>query len=213
VTGSSESRLPTPTARDWKSSASNLHGSNARPLNEVAALLPTVLASDGPHGGPNKRDSSGNYALPGVAARLPLFGTPLASSVAGHGDLTNRRNLTRIETQVADLPTNDQWVSTAGKDYGPAVRRWEEISGAVAPAPAVLGPRGGKRLNAEFAEWMMGLPAGHVTSPEIGLTWQPQIERIGNGVMPQQAYTAFAFLLGSLDDNPAPCQTQTVDEP
>lgn len=26
---------PTPTARDWKSGASNLHGVNARPLNEV----------------------------------------------------------------------------------------------------------------------------------------------------------------------------------
>lgn len=29
---------PTPTARDWKSSASNKHGDNARPLNEVARL-------------------------------------------------------------------------------------------------------------------------------------------------------------------------------
>jgi hypothetical protein len=31
--------LPTPTARDWKSSASNLHGTNARPLNEIVKLL------------------------------------------------------------------------------------------------------------------------------------------------------------------------------
>lgn len=29
---------PTPTARDWKSSASNKHGDNSRPLNEVARL-------------------------------------------------------------------------------------------------------------------------------------------------------------------------------
>jgi hypothetical protein len=29
---------PTPAARDWKSSASNKHGDNARPLNEVARL-------------------------------------------------------------------------------------------------------------------------------------------------------------------------------
>jgi len=29
---------PTPAARDWKSSASNKHGINARPLNEVARL-------------------------------------------------------------------------------------------------------------------------------------------------------------------------------
>jgi hypothetical protein len=29
---------PTASARDWKSSASNKHGENARPLNEVARL-------------------------------------------------------------------------------------------------------------------------------------------------------------------------------
>jgi hypothetical protein len=29
---------PTPAARDWKSSASNKHGDNAKPLNEVARL-------------------------------------------------------------------------------------------------------------------------------------------------------------------------------
>lgn len=29
---------PTPTGRDWKSSASNLHGTNSRPLNEVMRL-------------------------------------------------------------------------------------------------------------------------------------------------------------------------------
>jgi hypothetical protein len=32
------SAWPTPSARDWKSSASNQHGINARPLNEVARL-------------------------------------------------------------------------------------------------------------------------------------------------------------------------------
>lgn len=37
---------PTATTRDWKSGASNLHGQNARPLNEVARLAswPTPLA-------------------------------------------------------------------------------------------------------------------------------------------------------------------------
>jgi hypothetical protein len=36
--GSQEAPWPTTTTRDWKSSASNLHGQNARPLNEVARL-------------------------------------------------------------------------------------------------------------------------------------------------------------------------------
>ncbi|WP_405848070.1 DNA cytosine methyltransferase [Streptomyces niveus] len=34
------------------------------------ALLPTPKASDGPHGGPNQRDTQGNYYLPGMAVRL-----------------------------------------------------------------------------------------------------------------------------------------------
>ncbi|OEU99265.1 cytosine methyltransferase [Streptomyces qinglanensis] len=63
--------LPTPAARDWKSGASNLIGVNSRPLNEVVVnLLPTPKASDGPHGGPNQRDASGRYYLPGQAVRL-----------------------------------------------------------------------------------------------------------------------------------------------
>jgi hypothetical protein len=43
---------PTPAARDWKSSASNLHGKNARPLNEVSRLAhwPTTRALDGKSG-------------------------------------------------------------------------------------------------------------------------------------------------------------------
>lgn len=40
--------LPTPAARDWKSGASNLVGTNSRPLNEVVVnLLPTLRASEG----------------------------------------------------------------------------------------------------------------------------------------------------------------------
>ncbi|WP_433341260.1 DNA cytosine methyltransferase [Streptomyces sp. CA-253872] len=63
--------LPTPAARDWKSGASNLLGTNSRPLNEVVVnLLATPKASHGPHGGPNQRDSAGNYYLPGQAVRL-----------------------------------------------------------------------------------------------------------------------------------------------
>ena len=41
--------LPTPSARDWKSGASNIMDRNARPLNEVVqnCLLPTPRATDG----------------------------------------------------------------------------------------------------------------------------------------------------------------------
>jgi hypothetical protein len=48
---------PTSSARDWKSSASNQHGINARPLNEVARLSswPTPTLHDAERGGQEKR--------------------------------------------------------------------------------------------------------------------------------------------------------------
>lgn len=41
----------------------------------------------------------------------------------------------------------------------------------------------------------MGLPLGHVTSPEIGLTHGQQLKIVGNGVCPQQAAYALTLLL------------------
>ncbi|MEU7200251.1 hypothetical protein [Streptomyces sp. NPDC045470] len=74
------------------------------------------------------------------------------------------------------------------------IRRWENLIGRPAPAPTERGPRGGIRVTAEFGEWMMGLPAGHVTQVP-GLERKHQLRAIGNGVVPQQAYTAFQWLI------------------
>lgn len=106
-----EHLLPTPAARDWKSGESNLIGTNARPLNEVAVnLLPTPRASDGEKGGPNQRGSKGDLALPAVAHRIgeadmPLLPTPLASdgglgrgSSAGFGLRNESRAINRAAT-------------------------------------------------------------------------------------------------------------------
>lgn len=79
-------------------------------------------------------------------------------------------------------------------EYLPAIRRWERLSGAAAPAPTEIGPRGGRRLAAPFAEWLMGIPAGHVTGVP-GLTRAQQLHKIGNGAMWQQGYVAYAYLL------------------
>jgi hypothetical protein len=53
--GTASSSWPTAAARDWKSVASNKHGDNARPLNEVAALSawPTTTVNDS-RGGRNR---------------------------------------------------------------------------------------------------------------------------------------------------------------
>ena len=51
-------------------------------------------------------------------------------------------------------------------------------------------------VNPEYVEWSMGLPAGHVTAPGIGLTRAEQLKALGNGVVPQQAVAALVDLLG-----------------
>lgn len=126
------SLLPTPAARDWKSGASNLLGTNARPLNEVAVNL------------------------------LPQ-------------------------------PCKAEWVAVSGADYGPAIRRWEAVTGREAPHATEPGVRTARRLSPLFAEWMMGLPEGHVTG--LGLSRNEQLRIIGNGVVPQQAAYAYRLLL------------------
>ena len=76
--------------------------------------------------------------------------------------------------------------------YGPAVRRWERMT-RPAPDPTEPNTRGRPRLNAAFAEWMMGLPAGHVTGVDIPRA--AQLKALGNGVVPLQCATALEHLL------------------
>ncbi|MGC0365049.1 DNA (cytosine-5)-methyltransferase 1 [Rhodococcus sp. 27YEA15] len=82
-------------------------------------------------------------------------------------------------------------------NYGPAIRRWERLT-RPAPAPTRLNRSGKPQLNAEFAEWMMGLPAGHVTAVP-GISRAHQLKAIGNGVCPQQAITAYSSLLTRME--------------
>lgn len=81
--------------------------------------------------------------------------------------------------------------------YRPAVERWEGILSRHAPAPTNPdGRNGSHRLAPEFVEWMMGIPAGWVTDPTIGLTRNQQLKALGNGVVPQQALLALSRLAG-----------------
>ena len=59
----------------------------------------------------------------------------------------------------------------------------------------------------------MGLPAGWVTDPAIGLTRNQQLKCLGNGVVPQQAALALRLLLGlpSLPSLPS-LPTPTTDD-
>ena len=163
--GSVSHYLPTPTARDWKSGASNLHGKNSRPLSEVALLFKTPTANLGRNGAaqhPDKRKAG------------------------GHGPT--------LDDEVSHLlPEPDDQVQDWG-DYEPAVRRQEDATGFDAPVPTEIGPRGGRRLTARFAEWLMGLTPGWITDVP-GLSRAEQLHKIGNGVCPQQAFEAYSRLM------------------
>ncbi|MGW8437796.1 DNA cytosine methyltransferase [Nocardiopsis sp. NPDC055879] len=80
-------------------------------------------------------------------------------------------------------------------DHEPAIRHWETVLGRAAPPPTETGTRGQPRLSATFVEWMMGLPAGWVTDPHLGMPHSAQIRTLGNGVVPQQATVAVRHLL------------------
>ena len=69
--------------------------------------------------------------------------------------------------------------------YLPAIRFWEETLSLEAPK-ATINILGRPMLNPEFSEWLMGLPRGWVTDPEISLARKEQLQILGNGVVPQQ---------------------------
>lgn len=79
--------------------------------------------------------------------------------------------------------------------YAAAVARWERVLGRRAPNPTETSPLGNVRLAPPFAEWMMGIPSGWVTDPELELGRRHQLRLIGNGVVPLQATDALAELL------------------
>lgn len=66
--------------------------------------------------------------------------------------------------------------------------------GRRAPAPTITGRLGNPKLSPYFVEWLMGLPAGHVTAVP-GLTVNQQLKALGNGVVPAQAAAALAWML------------------
>lgn len=128
----------------------------------------------------------------GVALRMEMLPTPTTQDAKNNGGPSQfDRNTLPLNTQVLTL----DW----GK-FEPAIRRWEEITNMPAPAPTKPdGKDGNHRLSAEFTEWMMGLPAGWITDPEIGLTRNEQLKACGNGVVPQQAELALRVLLQDIE--------------
>jgi DNA (cytosine-5)-methyltransferase 1 len=189
--------LPSPCAADSRGTA-NFHadgtpygvGYGPTLTDAVRALLPTPCARDWKSGASNLHDKNAR-PLNEVALLLP---TPTASDArGGPGQTANWHGGPNLRTAVAGLPEavvlRQDWAQ-----FEPAIRRQESLSGREAPIPTETGPRGGRRLTAVFAEWLMWLPEGHVTAVP-GLNRGQQLRCIGNGAVPAQAYEAYRRLL------------------
>ena len=185
--------MPTPTASDHK--AGRHQAGTGHSLTQAVQLLPTPVAQ--PSGNsPTEhlrkkpgRDRVTDLAIIVENNLLPTGGllpTPqavnAAYSGAGYGPTLN---------EVANALAH-----TYGP-YAPAIARWEKVTGRAAPPPTNPPRRaGGKpRLSARFVEWMMGLPDGHVTGPDLDLSRERQLRMLGNGVVPQQAALAVHTLI------------------
>jgi DNA (cytosine-5)-methyltransferase 1 len=84
--------------------------------------------------------------------------------------------------------------------YGPAIRRWEQVT-RPAPAPTEPNKNGNPRLAAAFSEWMLGWPAGWVSDVD-GLTRNDMLRIIGNGVCAQQCFAALQYLIQFIEVDP-----------
>ncbi len=172
--------MPTPVVNDMGDGKTVL-------AIEAQRLLPTPDAYSGDRGGsqhPDKRLAGGHtVSIADVAEHLLL--TPRAT------DGTNGGPNQRGSSGDLMLPSAVQdW-----RQYETAIRRAEVVLGRPAPSPTEPGKTGKPRLSPAFVEWLMMLPAGHVTDPAIGLPRNDQLKALGNGVVPPQAAAATrAFL-------------------
>jgi hypothetical protein len=168
----------------------------------INELLPTPIVRDYKDGSA-AQERDGKVSTDTVARAIfnsgeVLLGTPRTSAANSPSskEVQNGAEKARLEDQVKSA--NEGYISW-GK-FEPAIHRWEQVLGRDAPAPTKPdGKDGNHRLAAEFTEWMMGLPAGHVTDPALGLTRVEMLKLCGNGVVPQQAKLALQILLEGVD--------------
>lgn len=173
--------MPTPTASDHK--AGRHQPGTGHSLTQAVQLLPTPQATYAPR-------SSPGYG-PNLHEAVGLLPTPKA----GDGIMGLPRTSGRPPEKSTHLATRLEYTDYG--DYAPAIARWEKVTGRAATPPTTPPRRaGGKpQLSARFVEWLMGLPDGHVTGPDLGLSRERQLRMLGNGVVPQQAALAVGTLV------------------
>ncbi|TQL44753.1 DNA (cytosine-5)-methyltransferase 1 [Leucobacter komagatae] len=102
--------------------------------------------------------------------------------------------LAEMESRIGHVvDPHQRHVQRWGK-YATAIARWEHIVDAPAPNPAMIPEGAGIRPAPDFVEWLMGIEAGWVTGPALGLTANQQLTALGNGVLPLHAICALRAL-------------------
>jgi len=188
--------LPSPRALDHTMGpASRKSDGGVNGLSSIPSLLPTPSAvsygsNQGGGAGPVRRASD-------ALARLELLRSPNArdgDGARGQGSIEHMRR--RMESgHTINLGDQVQLLMPGWGKYAEAIARHQAVLGRPAPEPMEIGPKGGRRLAAAFSEWLMMLPAGHLTSV---LDRNPALARAGNGVVPLQAATALGLLFADL---------------
>jgi hypothetical protein len=135
----------------------------------------------------------------GVAVRMEVLPTPTTRDFKDGQAEHVRDGVVQTDTVARAVFNSGEVTETNWGKFTQAIKRWESLT---RPAPAPTKPDGkdgNHRLSAEFTEWMMGLPAGWVTSKEIGIKRNEQLKACGNGVVPQQAELALKILLQDIE--------------
>ena len=153
---------------------------------EERKMFATPAANLGSRGSRHpEKQKQGNHAIGLDDQCEHLLPTPTASRMDGR----KSERFSEGRTTFYDLVEYEKF-----GEFKDAIRVQEQAFGMSAPDPTVIGNTGRALLNPAFVEWMMGLPPGHVTSPEIGISRQLQLKALGNGVVPQQAATAIRIM-------------------
>lgn len=165
------------------------HALREQPVGEPwcgGAAVSGLAGSDAPADAAGQRHGdAGAAGERGVAA--PAVPSRAAANADPDGD--GREGQQRSEPGLGPRGDADGRGPQRWGRYGPAVARWEAVTGR--RAPWATDDR--HRLSPAFVEWMMGLEAGHVTDVP-GLTRTQQLKALGNGVVQQQAAAAIRLL-------------------
>jgi DNA (cytosine-5)-methyltransferase 1 len=164
--------------------------------DEVEHLLPTPGVAGGGKKVPEDARWSGNAAYKADGTKVQvhldyiaeqrLLPTPTSSvDSSGIDPGTGEKYGPTSGVTLTDAAIRQDW-----REYEAAIRRQEHAFGRPAPVPTEPGKNGQPRLSPVFVEWLMGLPAGHVTDPAIGISRNDMLKALGNGVVPQQAAAA-----------------------